>query len=202
MAGQVPESLRRLIAALDIIFLFIYLAASYLPFIYSSWNYRKGIVLRRDLWIASAILVVSAIRMTGMLFFIIYYITNESSSLDRVTLSLRVMLALIISPIDAKVTRWAFKTCKSYRFHAIMIWLLAPIFLMINRWFSSAGRPSPANPSLLRPDGWYSWMIGTMLGVVIFLISYDFNCKLKQEAINDMTDFWIQFTGAITGWGG
>ncbi|KAH7263966.1 hypothetical protein MRS44_012702 [Fusarium solani] len=297
MADQVPESLRQLIAALDIIFLFIYLAASYLPFIYSSWNYKKGIIIRRDVWIATTVLAISAIRVAGMLCFIMYYMQGgRGSSVYSVTLGLRVMLALTISPLDARVTRWAFKTLKwagrkkdslesgpqqpstskephqpsadtepmapiprsqqvlvpvnpngeslmerdgsslheflvamywtvpiiifiaatvcaglvmsksqqhdRYSLEAIMIWLLPPIFLMINRCFSSAGRPSPANPSLLRPDGWYSWMMGTLLGVEFFLISYGFNCKLRKEAITDMDDFWTQFAGVMFGWGG
>ncbi|EEU44649.1 uncharacterized protein NECHADRAFT_84638 [Fusarium vanettenii 77-13-4] len=297
MNKQVPECLRQVIAALDIIFLFIYLAASHLPFIYSSWNYKKGIIIRRDIWIATTVLAISTIRMVGMICFIMYYVLGgRSSGVYSVSLGLRVMLALTISPLDARVTRWAFKTLKwvrrrkeclesgpqqpstntethqpsadpepmdpiprsqqvlvavnpngellsetdgsslhvflvtmywtvlivifiaatvcsglvmsksqqhdLYRFHASMIWLLPPIFLMFNRCFSSAGRPSPANPSLVRPDGWYSWMIGTMVGVEIFLFSYGFNCKLRKEAITDMTDFWTQFAGVMLGWGG
>ncbi|KAI8714279.1 hypothetical protein NCS52_01147600 [Fusarium sp. LHS14.1] len=297
MNKQVPECLRQVIAALDIIVLFIYLAASYLPFIYSSWNYKKGIIIRRDVWIATIILVISAIRMTGMICFIIYYILGgRGSGVYSVTLGLRVMLALTISPLDARVTRWAFKTLKwarkrkeclesgpqqpsastetpqpsadtepmtpiprsqqvlvavnpngeplserdgsslheflvamywtvpivifiaatvcsglvmskaqlrdRYWLHAVGIWLLPPISVVFNSCFSSAGSPSPAIPSLLRPDGWYSWMMGTMLGVELFLFSYGFNCKLRQEAITDMTDFWTQFAGVMFGWGG
>ncbi|KAI8657420.1 hypothetical protein NCS57_01120100 [Fusarium keratoplasticum] len=288
MADQVPESLRQLIAALDIIFLFIYLAASYLPFIYSSWNYKKGIIMRRDIWIATAVLTMSAIRMVGMLCFIMYYMQGgRGSSMYSVTLGLGVMLSLKISPLDARVTRWAFKTLKwagrkkdslesgphqpsagtepmapiprsqqvpvpvnpngellserdgsslheflvamywsvpistfiaatvcaglvmsksqqhdRYSLETIMILLLPPIFLMINRCFSSAGRPSPANPSLLRPDGWYSWMMGTIFGVAIFLASYASYCKLRKEAVPNMDDFWTQFAGVMLGWGG
>ncbi|UPK93630.1 hypothetical protein LCI18_004565 [Fusarium solani-melongenae] len=113
MADQVPESLRRLIAALDIIFLFIYLAASYLAFIYSSWNYKKGVIIRRDIWIATAVLAMSAIRMVGMLCFIMYYMQGgRGSGMYSVTVGLRVMLALTISPLDARVTRWSFRTLK------------------------------------------------------------------------------------------
>lgn len=204
-----------------------------------------------------------------------------------VTLGLRVMLALTISPLDARVTRWAFKTLKWARrkkeslesepqqpsagtepmapiprsqqvlvavnpngeslmerdgsslheflvamywavpinifiaatvcaglvmsksqqrdwhtLQAVGIWLLPPISLMINRCFSSAGRPSPANASRVRPGGWYSWMMGTLLGVEIFLISYGVSCKLRKKAITDMADFWTQFAGVMLGWGG
>ncbi|WAO93739.1 Hypothetical protein NCS54_01129400 [Fusarium falciforme] len=113
MADQVPESLRRLMAALDIIFLFIYLAASYLSFIYNSWNYKKGMIIRRDIWIATAVLATLAIRMVGMLCFIMSYMQGgRGSSVYSVTLGLRVMLALTTSPLDARVTRWAFKSLK------------------------------------------------------------------------------------------
>ncbi|RSM10962.1 hypothetical protein CEP52_003202 [Fusarium oligoseptatum] len=293
MDNQVPESLRQLIAALDIIFLFIYLATSYVPFIYSSWNYKKGIVIRRDLWISAAILTLSTIRMVGMLFFVVYYIRSGGGSRNgvyRVTLSLRVMLALTISPIDARVTRWAFKAFKAWKLvrrmkvdqetgpqqpstntepmtriprcqqvlapvdprgecilkrdgsslhdclifmywtipfgillaatvcaglilskaqqhnrhwsYAVAIWLLPSACLMINSCFSSSGRPGPANPTLLRPDSWYSWMIGTMLAAAIFLALYAFDCKLRQKGIIDMADFWTQFAGVMFGWGG
>lgn len=295
MADQVPECLRRLIAALDIIFLFIYIAASYLPFIYSSWNYKKGIIIRRDIWIATTVLAISTIRMMGMVCFIMYYILGvRGSGVYTVTLGLRVMLALTISPLDARVTRWAFKTLKwarrrkeslesgpqqpststggpqqppadtepiprsqqvlvvvnpdgeplserdgsslheflfamywavpisifigatvcaglvmskshrhdHYTPHTVGVWLLPLIFLMFNRCFSSAGRPRLAKPSLLRPDGWYMWMMGTMLGVEIFLLTYGLNCKFKKEAITDTYDFWAQFSGAMLGWGG
>ncbi|KAM0435130.1 hypothetical protein ACHAPT_003219 [Fusarium lateritium] len=297
MAGQAPESLRVLICALDIIFLFIFLTATYLPYICRSWSYKKGIITRRDLWIATTILAISAVRTAGSLLWIV---NNFRDREDRHTLSLRVMLALTTSPIDGKVTRWAFKTCKwatriqasqetgpqqpfpytgpttpiprsrqvlaainphrnsrpdkSFRhccwifmcwfvpflifievalfagiglsktsrrdgdWAAIVIWVLPPTLPILDQcWYylwrrrrrpemvetgPSRVNPPTAVPTIWHLGAWNSWMVGTMVGAVAFLIVFAMDWESRKESVSDMTEFWNQLAEALTGCGG
>jgi hypothetical protein len=58
-ADAALESVRSLICALDIIFAVISLSSLYVPLFWRSWTYEKGIIIRRDLWIARFIVLSS-----------------------------------------------------------------------------------------------------------------------------------------------
>ncbi|KAM5368784.1 hypothetical protein ACJZ2D_009338 [Fusarium nematophilum] len=99
MVDQAPESLRSLVCALDIIFLFISLSTSCTPLLWSSWTYKKGQIMRRDLWIA-------IFRAAGLVFSIVNLVRGPR----RHTLSLRIILALVVGPMDVKIIRLAWRT--------------------------------------------------------------------------------------------
>ncbi|KAF5013506.1 hypothetical protein FDECE_493 [Fusarium decemcellulare] len=108
MPGQPPEILRSLICALDIVFFLLFLPAAYVPFLWTSWTYKTGKITRRDVWIARAVFLVTVFRTAGL----ILSIVNLVRDYHRHTLCLRIILGLVVGPIDVRIIRWAYTTCR------------------------------------------------------------------------------------------
>ncbi|KAF4966708.1 hypothetical protein FSARC_5623 [Fusarium sarcochroum] len=107
MFDEPPDSLRSLICALDIVFLLLSVAAVYIPLIWRSWTYEKRKIYRGDLSIARLIVVVSLYRFAGLIYSFGLLIIDP----ERHTLCLRLVLALVMCPLDLKLMRFAWKTC-------------------------------------------------------------------------------------------